>query len=177
MTMMSYSQVQTKSEEEEDADSEYQDGFVPLPPSRPSRRFLPSLCHKPGCDLLLYLVLGVALCSCVALLIAFGVGIVAPYRQALQFIPTLCQVVHSNYTGHRELCNCGKKCTSSFPCISNFVRYNITTKDSASGQDKMESVLAELFETEFDLEWGKVSALSLYDQLSINHSAHINTIL
>ncbi len=158
--MMSYSEVQTKSEEEED-EHDYTDGFIPLPPAT-KRRVLPAVCYKPGCDLLLYLVLGVALICCVGLLVAFGVGIVGPYRQALRFIPTLCQVVHSNYTGHRENCNCGKKCTSTFPCISNFVRYNLSVHDPITGTSKVESVLAELYETEFDLEWGKVSGCSLY---------------
>lgn len=152
-TIMSYTEVQTKTEDEEEEAA----NPVMLVP-----RHCPAACYKQEIAIPLYVSLTLGCVACLTMLIAFGVGVVKPYQITLHFTETTCELVHSNYTGHREMCQCGDGCTSSFPCITNFVRHNVTaaapaayTYDQKVRVNK--TIISVLYDSEVELDTGRVS--------------------
>ena len=122
-------------------------------------RHCPAACYKQELAIPLFVTLTLGCFACLAMLVAFGVGVVKPYRSTLNFTPTICEIVHSNYTGHREVCNCGDGCSSTFPCITNFVRHNITISSlNSHGKARInKTLISVLYDSEVELESGRVS--------------------
>jgi hypothetical protein len=158
---MSYSEVQTKTEDEEE---EAANPVMVVP------RHCPAACYKQELAIPLYVTLTLGCLACLAMLIAFGVGVVQPYRSTLNFTPAVCQIAHSNYTGHREVCNCGDGCSSTFPCITNFVRHNVTLTDPKAGDGKVilnKTIISVLYDSEVELETGGVCILFMWSKVSV----------
>ena len=154
--IMSYSEVQTKTEDEEE---EAANPVMVVP------RHCPAACYKQELAIPLFVTLSLGCFACLAMLVAFGVGVVQPYRSTLNFTPAVCEIVHSNYTGHREVCTCGDGCSSTFPCITNFVRHNVTVPHSI-GKDTKETInktiISVLYDSEVELDLGGVSMHEIF---------------
>jgi hypothetical protein len=115
-------------------------------------RNCPLGCYKPAFSVVLYVAFGLLFIVCAVMLCLVGLNLIAPYRRSLQYLPTTCEVVGSNFTGSQD-CNCGRRCTSTYSCLMIYGTLNVSDAVTAKdGNTPSETVTTVIYDTEYNLD-------------------------